>query len=290
MPRIVGVDIPNDKPVFVALRYIFGIGPKSAEDICKKAEIDRSLKANKLTDERLEVLRYRLELQKERLRRQAVESELELLHHGHADIEVARRRVHRQLESEINTLDEYFGLLLRANMPNVRDEGDFQHLREIRDYAFREFDGSVDGLITELDMGALSIRRGSLTPEERIEIESHVNHTREFLAVLPWPPELAAVPAIAAAHHEKIDGSGYPDGLAGEQIPLPSRAMTVCDIYDALTSMDRPYKRSMTAEVALNILEDEARQGLLDTDMVRIFVESRVYTRSRNTRIARQAS
>ena len=66
-------------------------------------------------------------------------------------------------------------------------------------------------------------------------------------------------------------------GLVGDQIPLPSRVMTVCDIYDALTAMDRPYKRAMSTEVALNILRDEARQGLLDTDIVEIFVASRVY-------------
>ncbi len=238
------------------------------------------LKANKLSDERLELLRYRIELQKERLRRRAVEQELELLHHEPVDIEVARRRVHRQLAAELKMLDDYFGLILRANMPNVQDAGDFEHLREIREYAFREIDGTLDGLITDLDLMALSVRKGSLTPEERREIQSHVSHTRDFLAVLPWPPELARVPEIAGAHHEKLDGSGYPQGLVGEQIPLASRVMTVCDIYDALTAMDRPYKRAMTTETALRILEDEARQGLLDGEIVQIFTESRTYERS----------
>jgi HD-GYP domain-containing protein (c-di-GMP phosphodiesterase class II) len=238
------------------------------------------LKANKLTDDRLEMVNYRVELQKERLRRRAVEQELELLHHGPVDIEVARRRVHRQLEIELSKLDDFYQIILRANMPNVRDEGDFAHLGEIRDYAFRELDGTLNGLITDQDLMALSVRRGSLTPEERREIQSHVSHTREFLAVLPWPPELAAVPEIAAAHHEKLDGTGYPQGLVGEQIPLASRVMAVCDIYDALTAMDRPYKRAMTTEVALRILEDEARQGLLDGDIVQIFKDSRTYERS----------
>ena len=104
-----------------------------------------------------------------------------------------------------------------------------------------------------------------------------MTHTREFLSVLPWPPELTRVPEIAGAHHEKLDGSGYPNGLVGEQIPLPSRVMTVCDIYDALTAMDRPYKKAMPVDRALNILEDEAQQGLLDTDMVQIFIASRIY-------------
>jgi HD-GYP domain-containing protein (c-di-GMP phosphodiesterase class II) len=235
------------------------------------------LKANKLPEDRLELIHYRLELQKERLRRGAVEKELELLHNGAIDLEVARRRVHRELESELALLDAYFEYIARVNVPNVLDEGEYADLQEIRNYAYREFDGTTGGLLSEMDVLALSIRRGNLTPEERREIQSHVTHTREFLSVLPWPPELAQVPQIAGAHHERIDGSGYPDGLAGEQIPLASRVMTVCDIYDALTAADRPYKRAISTEAALDILEDEARMGLLDKDMVRIFIESRIY-------------
>jgi HD-GYP domain-containing protein (c-di-GMP phosphodiesterase class II) len=235
------------------------------------------LKANKLTEERLELIQYRIELQKERLRRRAVERELDLLHHQAVDLEVARRRVHRDLTTELSLLGDFEEMVMRANEPSVLEEGVAAELREIRDYAYRELDGTLNGLITDADLLALSVRRGSLTPEERREIQSHVTHTREFLSVLPWPPELAAVPEIAGAHHEKLDGSGYPEGLAGEQIPLASRVMTVCDIYDALTAMDRPYKKAMSVERALNILEDEASQGLLDTDMVQVFIESRVY-------------
>jgi len=147
----------------------------------------------------------------------------------------------------------------------------------LREYPFLELDGTRDGLISHVDLAALSVRRGSLTPEERREIESHVTHTRDFLAVLPWPPELARVPEIAGAHHEKLDGSGYPNGLVGEQIPLPSRVMTVCDIYDALTAMDRPYKSAMSVDTALDVLGDEARRGLVDAEILRVFVDSGAY-------------
>lgn len=235
------------------------------------------LKANKLTDERLEVIRYRIELQKERLRRKAVERELELLHHGGLEVEVARRRVQRQLDAQLMRLDQYFDWISAANLPNQWVAGDFAHLDEIRHYGFVDPDGSSGSLISADDLLALSVRKGSLTPEERREIESHVVHTQEFLAVLPWPPELARVPEIAAAHHEKLDGSGYPLGLAGDEIPLPSRVMTVCDIYDALTAMDRPYKPAMSVETALDILHDEARRGLVDGDVLKVFVDARIY-------------
>ena len=191
------------------------------------------------------------------------------------DHEVARRRVHRQLDKQLSVLDQYYEWVVTANNPNVLDSGTYNHLDEIRDYAFREFDGTVGGVITDQDLLALSVRRGSLTPEERRKIQAHVVHTTEFLSVLPWPPELADVPEIAGAHHERIDGSGYPLGLVGEQIPLASRVMAVCDVFDALTAMDRPYKPSMSDEVAYTILEDEARRSLLDKDMVQIFIDSR---------------
>jgi len=238
------------------------------------------LKANKLSDERLQILQYRIELEKERQRRRAVERELELLHHGAVDFEVSRRRVHRDLERRLTVLDDYFDCLRRANEPNLLADGAFDHLGVIRDYPFEELDGTAGSLILDSDLLALSVRQGSLTPVEREEIQRHVSHTREFLDVLPWPPELAQVPRIAGAHHEKLDGSGYPDGLAGDDIPLASRVMTVCDIYDALTAMDRPYKKAISSDRAFDILTDEARRGLLDADLVEIFISARIYQRA----------
>lgn len=104
---------------------------------------DVLLKANKLSDDRLELIRYRMELQKERLRRRAVERELELLHQDAIDYEVVLRRIHRELDAEIRTLDEYFGLIANANLPNVQEAGDFTPLQQIREYAYREFDGTL---------------------------------------------------------------------------------------------------------------------------------------------------
>ncbi len=235
------------------------------------------VKANKLTDERLEVIRFRFELQKERLRRRAVEQELEMLHHERVDVEVARRRIHRQLQRQLSVLDQYYEWIVEANHPNVLDSGVYDHLNEIRDYAFRELDGTVGGVITDQDILALSVRRGSLTPAERRSIEAHVVYTKEFLSVLPWPPELAQVPEIAGAHHERLDGSGYPMGLAGEQIPLASQVMAVADVYDALTAMDRPYKSAISPDAAFSILTEEGKAGLLDPELVDIFIASGSY-------------
>jgi HD-GYP domain-containing protein (c-di-GMP phosphodiesterase class II) len=112
---------------------------------------------------------------------------------------------------------------------------------------------------------------------ERKEIESHVVHTQNFLNQIPWTKELQNVPRIAGAHHEKLDGSGYPYGVSGDEIPLPSKIMTICDIYDALTASDRPYKPAMRRDRALEILQEEAQRNLLDTDLVQVFIEARIF-------------
>jgi len=239
------------------------------------------VKANKLTNERLEVIRYRFELQKERLRRAAVERELTALHAGTVEFEMMRRRIKQELNRDLARLDDYFTSLTLANNPNVLAEGDFGHLRVIREMPFAEFDGAAGHLITDQDLLALSVRRGSLTPQERREIEAHVSHTRDFLSVLPWPPELSRVPLIAGAHHEKLDGSGYPDGRTADEIPLASKVMAVCDIYDALTAMDRAYKPAVSSDTAFRILKEEAAAGLIDADLVDVFIASGSYSKGR---------
>src|SRR5690606_11119787 len=122
------------------------------------------------------------------------------------------------------------------------------------------------------------VSRGSLTAEEFAEIQSHVTHTYEFLRKIPWGSDLANVPHIAAKHHEKLDGSGYPTSAAASEIPIQSRMMTIADIYDALTAADRPYKKAVPAERALDIIEMEVKAGKCDAELFRIFVESKCYT------------
>ena len=112
---------------------------------------------------------------------------------------------------------------------------------------------------------------------ERIEIESHVVHSYEFLKKIPWTKELENVPNIAYTHHEKINGSGYPLGIRGEKIPLQAKMMAVADIYDALTARDRPYKKAVRHERALDIISSEVKGSLLDTDLFDIFVKGKVY-------------
>ena len=147
---------------------------------------------------------------------------------------------------------------------------------ELRSYPFQAPDEDIEQLITEEEFKRLSIRRGSLSPQERAEIESHVVHTANFLRLIPWTPELARIPQLAEAHHEKLDGTGYPFGRSAGEIPVGSKIMAVCDIYDALTASDRPYKSAMPRDVAYRILQEEATAGKLDSDLVNIFIDASV--------------
>ncbi|MGL4316709.1 MAG: HD domain-containing phosphohydrolase [Pseudomonas sp.] len=234
-------------------------------------------KAKKLPEPVVDNLRYRVALAKESLHNQTLKRMLHAYRHHGGLADEQRLLWESELTQECERLDHYLRDILKANEPSVLTEGDFHHLQEIQGHVVKSHDDSLIGLLSDHEFCALAIRRGSLTEEERAEIERHVVHTRDFLKLIPWTPALQRIPEIAAAHHEKLDGSGYPKGLAGEAIPCASRIMTICDIYDALTAADRPYKPAVPTEHALDILQSEVKSGLLDGDLVRVFIESRCY-------------
>ncbi|MBL8112384.1 MAG: GAF domain-containing protein, partial [Acidobacteria bacterium] len=110
-------------------------------------------------------------------------------------------------------LERFFGEVRRANEPTVLAKESGQTLTELLRRTWRSRRGQVTPLLTEDEFRFLSIPRGSLSNDERVQIESHVTHTYRFLATIPWTPDLARVPDIAYAHHEKLDGTGYPRKL-----------------------------------------------------------------------------
>ena len=142
---------------------------------------------------------------------------------------------------------------------------------------FPDAAGQHEPLITSEELTSLSVRRGTLTQEERKAIESHVIQSFRVLEQIPWSADLENVPSIVLAHHEKLDGSGYPQGLSASQIPVRARVLTVCDIFDAVTASDRPYRSAMPIEGGLDILRSEAAAGEIDADLVELFIEARIW-------------
>ncbi|GJM12475.1 MAG: HD family phosphohydrolase [Pseudohongiella sp.] len=233
------------------------------------------VKEKKLTAGSLENIQHRIWLAQEKLRTISLRKQLELYRAGNPS-ESELQLITVQSESDINLLNEFYKTIIDANEPSILKEDNKEMLDKISGYNFEAL-GSDLQIITEDEFNLLSIKKGSLSPSERKEIESHVVHTQSFLNHIPWTKEFQNVPTIAGAHHEKLDGSGYPYGMTAEQIPLPSKIMTICDIFDALTASDRPYKKAMGLEKALDILQIESKQGFLDNDLVQIFIDGQVY-------------
>ena len=170
----------------------------------------------------------------------------------------------------------------KLNEPTVTDKDPrdvlAEIMTEIEEPCCIDIDGNRISVISDFERENLEIRRGSLNEEERREIESHVTHTYNFVSKIPWPPEFKRIPEIAAKHHEKLDGTGYPNRLKGkDQIPVQARMMAIADVYDALTATDRPYKKSIPTERALSILQEEANHDKIDADLLAVFITHQIY-------------
>jgi HD-GYP domain-containing protein (c-di-GMP phosphodiesterase class II) len=181
---------------------------------------------------------------------------------------------------ELKELDRFLELVLQANEPSVLPEGSFDELQGLARRTYLGFAGATEPFLTADEVRFLTIRKGSLDDTERLEIESHVTHTFQFLQRIPWTRELQQIPLIAYGHHEKLDGRGYPRRITGDAIPIQTRMMTISDIYDALTAQDRPYKKAVSFERALDIMTVEVKEGQLDAELYRLFVEGKVFERA----------
>ena len=178
---------------------------------------------------------------------------------------------------EIKNVNELLNFIQGCNEPTVLAQGGFEQLHDIAKRMFNKLDGEPVNFLSEEELVSLSVKRGSLTEQDRKEIESHVTHTYKFLNTIPWTSNLKNVAEIAYAHHEKLDGTGYPNRLNTDTIPIQSKMMTISDIFDALTASDRPYKKALPAERALNILQEEVKANHIDGDLLEIFIVSEKY-------------
>jgi len=156
---------------------------------------------------------------------------------------------------------------------------DAEGLTRLREIAGRKWmgNGRDETLLTEDEYHNLCVNRGTLNEEERDIVNNHALVTEKLLAQLPFPKRLKNVPAYAGSHHEKLDGSGYPRGIKGEDIPLQTRIIALADIFEALTAKDRPYKQSNTLSEAVAILRWMVRAGHIDGDLFTLFMEEKVY-------------
>ena len=184
--------------------------------------------------------------------------------------------IERRLEAELDQFRNWFEAIAIANEPSVLAEDKASTLSAVKGQDFSDVSGQVHPLIAPQEFHSLSIQRGTLTSEEFKLIESHVTKSHDFLTKIPWTSPMRNIPDIAWGHHEKLDGSGYPRGLRGDEIQIQTRMMTISDIYDALTARDRSYKPAVPTVKALDILKTEFK-GKVDPDLLDVFIEKRVY-------------
>jgi HD-GYP domain-containing protein (c-di-GMP phosphodiesterase class II) len=174
-------------------------------------------------------------------------------------------------------IDDYFQFILQVNEPTVLPAGKFDRLIEIAQERYFDPRGVERPFLLPEEVRYLSIPKGSLDSDERLQIESHVVHSFNFLMQIPWTKEIKNIPWIARAHHEKLNGSGYPYKLKSEEIPLQAKMMTICDMFDALSAADRPYKKAVPPQRALEILEMGVRDNELDAELFQIFLDAKIH-------------
>jgi len=238
------------------------------------------VKAKKLYPPQLELVRQRFQFIRKAVEAETLRSKLDLiLAQGHEEFLKQSPEFDARLAEHLKTLDEELQTIEVANEPSLDVGSVCKKLLEIAAQQFTDAEGQRKELLTPEELRLLSIPKGSLDESERLQIESHVVHTFNFLQQIPWTRELHNLPAIARSHHEKLNGTGYPHRLAAPDIPPQTRMMTISDIFDALGASDRPYKRAVALDHSLKILERCVESGELDADLFRIFVDGKVYER-----------
>jgi HD-GYP domain-containing protein (c-di-GMP phosphodiesterase class II) len=234
------------------------------------------LKAKKLFPLELENIRGRFQLAIRSVEVDVLSRKLRLLERGASVAELDA--LNRELEARRRELDSAFRVIGLANEPTVLKGGDFERIEAVARETYEDIHGNVLPLLLPSEVASLSIARGSLTGPEIAEIRSHVSHTFKFLSQIPWGKQFRRVAVIAGSHHERLNGTGYPNRLRAEEIPLQSKMMSVSDIFDALTASDRPYKKAVPLDKALEILRLEVKDQHLDDDLVEIFIDAKIWT------------
>lgn len=231
--------------------------------------VDKRTKLETIFD-RKELVRIRFELAIAHARARLAE-----LHDG--SDRAAAEQLRRQIEERIRQLQEEYNFVVACNKTQefVPDEV-INRLQNIAAEVV-ETTAGPEPLLTENELYNLSIRKGNLTPEERQIMENHCLMTIKMLEKLPFPRKMKNVPAIAGAHHEKLNGTGYPLRLKGDQIPLQARIMALADVFEALTAKDRPYKEPKKMSEVLKILGFMVKDEHLDGDLVKFMIDQKLH-------------
>ena len=235
-------------------------------------------KAKKLQTifDRIHYVRLRMDYIIQKVKLEGQQIKINLLESGAVKTEV--EKVEADLNNKIEELKEIRSFINKCNEPGefLEDET-LERLKKISQRTYLDNEGEEQPFLTEDELLNLSIRRGSITETERKKMQDHAAVTLRMLNQIPFTKKLKNIPNFAGAHHEFINGNGYPLGLKGDQIPFEGRLMAVTDIAEALTASDRPYKKAMPLETVYRILRSMSEKGELDNDLVELFIDKEIY-------------
>src|ERR1700758_181357 len=232
------------------------------------------LKKEKLYPAQLELLRHRFLFARRSSETELLRVKMDLLlAHGEHAHNQAAQEAEVLFQRYCTELDALWDYVLQCNLPSSAPETVRPRLPEAATRTYVDLNGISQPLITDEEIRLLSIPQGSLDPLERAQMEDHVMYTVRFLSQIPWTPEIRGVIPIAGAHHEKLDGSGYPHQLSADHISWQTRMLTIVDIFDGITASDRPYKKAFSPEEALAILRAQVAAGAIDPDLFELFAD-----------------
>jgi HD-GYP domain-containing protein (c-di-GMP phosphodiesterase class II) len=235
-------------------------------------------KAKKLQTifDRIHYVRLRMDFIIQKVKLEGQQKKIELLEREADPAEI--KKIEADSEKQIEELEGIRAFINKCNEPGefLEDET-LEKLKEISLRTYFDNEGEKQPFITDDELVNLSIRRGSITEAERKKMQDHAAVTLRMLKQIPFTKKLKNIPSFAGAHHEFINGKGYPLGLKGDEIPFEGKLLAVTDIAEALTASDRPYKKAMPLETVYRILRSMAGNGELDNDMVELFINEEIY-------------
>ena len=236
--------------------------------------MDKSTKLSTIFD-RINCLDQRFELLKKQAECDVLKKQLVALRHNQKD---DFTELDSQLQAFKLQCDDNRDFLRKTNFGSeYMTPEDQQRVLDIAAISIVNEHGQAVPFLTADEIYNLTIVRGTLTAEEREVINNHIIVTINMLESLPYPKGLQRVPEYAGGHHEHMDGTGYPKGLSREEMSVPARVMGIADIFEALTSKDRPYKRAKTLSESLHILGNMKLKHHIDPDLFDIFVREKIY-------------
>lgn len=225
--------------------------------------------------DRQELISTRFEVLKKEEEKKSLEKKLKWYEEKFPQAGQDFKTIDQELEKKLSTLCYEEEFLRKCNHSFTVTPAMSEEIAGIATNMWK-YKNELVPLLSSDEVENLSLPYGTLTDKERKIIENHVVLTIKMLSEVPFPKNLKNVAAIAGAHHERIDGKGYPNGLTKDQMLLQARILAIADIFEALSAPDRPYKEPLKLSTIYQILNEKAKSGHIDPDLLAIFINQNV--------------